>query len=369
MKVSQSIYIQLGPITYNKAIKHYSNLKNSFLKDYNRVAKETYGELQKQVETEIAKGFQTGDRSMEEVVQKTTKQLYEDVALLLETKLKDANKTADIKKLRAAYKTKSKREQDKAVSEAKKLGEELLPDNELKKIIVESLSRLQVGSSFDASTILEQVRGYRTKYLSRSTAKKRSIDITKGFYQEALVHKAFGQLLDHLDETIDVMHTGAQKVNNLETVYDEYIRFSDQLNSSFTKTVSYNLNIGYGLQSKPWKIPITGQKEAWALTNNKYGFGIGSRAELLAAMLAGLDPDNKEFNERNWLYGVKFLEQAAITAIGPRQLGYIVPKGFIWTADLITNFRANQYYLAFRVTQSNKFSKVAAWTFVEPRME
>lgn len=360
MKVSQSIFLQLQHVDYNEAIKRYTDLRTWFLNEFS-VAAKLEGEaaadtIEKTIATEI------NNTSLESIVPQTTKQLYEDVAAILKARIEN-NKDAksQIKQIKKDYKQSGEKVKKKAEQQATLLGESLLSDEELKEIIATSLSRLQVGSSFSADDILTQLKGYRLRYLTRSKAKKRVINITKGYYQEALIYKAFSTLIDTLDINLTVLDTGGIKVDGKDTLYDTYLRFFNNLDKcQFSKIVSENLDIGYGLQSKSWKIPLQSNSSEWSVLKNKYGFGLGSRDQLLS--MSGLK--GEPFHENTWLRGVQFLEQNAVAAIGKNQVGFVVPKGFIWTADLITNFRANQYYLAFGKSKDT-ISRNIAWTPAE----
>lgn len=359
MKVSQSIYLQLQNVHYNEAIKRYRDLRTWFINEFTTAAKLEGEGAADLVETLIAE--EINSTPLEQAVPEITKRLYNDMADLLKKRIEgDATAKSQIKKIKNDYKTGNKKAKKEAEKEANKLGESLLSDKELKEIIATSLSRLQVGQSFSAEDILAQLKGYRLRYLTRSKSKKRAINITKGYYQEALAYKAFSTLFDKLDAI--VLDTGPIKVGGKDTVYDTYLRFFENLDKSqFSQIVSENLDVGYGLQSKSWRIPLKAESGEWLTLKNKYGFSLGSRDSLLS--LSGLK--NEPFHENTWLRGVQFLEQQAVAAIGKNQVGFVVPKGFIWTADLITNFRTNQYYLAFGKLH-DKMSANVLWSPAEP---
>lgn len=359
MKVSQSIYVQLQTIHYNEAVERYNNLRTWFLSEFSAAARNEDANIRAAVEEQIAQ--EINSKSLEAEVPHITKELYTILDEALSAAISDGKAREKIKKIKTEYKTGQEKAKKEAIKQAEILGEALLPEEELRKIITETLSKLQVGSTFSIDDILAQVKGYRTRYLTRSKSKKHAINITKGYYQEALIYQAFLRIAETLESPLSVLDAGAIKVDGKDTLYDTYLRFADHLQKSeFQQIISEQLDLGYGLQSKSWKIPITDNEADWKALRYKYGFNLGSRQALLAS--SGLK--GEPFVETLWLRGVQFLEQQAVEAIGKNQVGFVVPGGFIWTADLITNFRSNQYYLAFGQTKDS-FSSSAIWTPVE----
>jgi hypothetical protein len=58
---------------------------------------------------------------------------------------------------------------------------------------------------------------------------KRAVDITKGYYQEALIYKAFSAMANSLDAQLTALPAGAIKVDGKDTLYDTYLRFFNQI--------------------------------------------------------------------------------------------------------------------------------------------
>ena len=111
--------------------------------------------------------------------------------------------------------------------------------------------------SFSVRVVLNKVRGKRS-----NTGQKYYIQSAKGFVREAVVHKAFVQFLQHLDEGDKyVMHTGGKKVENAETALDEFISFFKNIDEAYETTARFSSGEvlptyqGYGIQSKSWIAP------------------------------------------------------------------------------------------------------------------
>jgi hypothetical protein len=114
-------------------------------------------------------------------------------------------------------------------------------------------------SGVSIEDILNQVRSYRNKvYIGsagRRTSSKHYKRTTKGYLREAVVHKAFSDLTDWLDQKT-VLHAGSRKSSSsIDTVYDEYIDFLNSVEGSFYANVNENIDAGYGLQVKSWIAP------------------------------------------------------------------------------------------------------------------
>ena len=135
---------------------------------------------------------------------------------------------------------------------------------------------------------------------------KQRINIVKGYYNEALVFKAFSTLSEHLD-TMQVEHTGAVKKGGKDTEYDLYAEFIKPMEQfkTFNTIITEEIpDSGYGIQSKSWLAPWENSNKYSAA--QKYGLSVGSRKGLLNEFLSGYSKNPTGLYA--WLKGIYFLE-------------------------------------------------------------
>lgn len=357
MTVVQSSFIQLQGVTYDSAIDHYKNLRARFYQDYAKVSgqleQDVINDIEKQLITEIA------NENLEMQSNEMTNELYNDIIEVVKMRFEqgDASLIKQRAEARKKYYYSAKK---KALLEAQELGQDIFSDEELKSYIINQLRIKGVNQGFSINDILAQAKSYRNKIIaSRSKERKKRINTTKGYYKEAIVYKAFNQLAEHLQQQLNVMHTGDKKVGGKDTAYDLYLNFGKPLEDlDFQQIVTEELDVGYGIQVKSWIAPWESDKLSYF--NKKYGFSIGSRANLLKE--SGLD--EKSSNLYTWIKGILFLEKKAIQVLGQQQLGYTTGKGFYWTCDLISQFRNLQYFLAFGYRSQKPLSSSVSWVNV-----
>lgn len=345
---SSAIFAQLQGVTYSEAIDRYNYLKTRFFVEYSAVANTEERILREQVENDIASEINENPIEGQEGL---TESLYTDIARIM------ANKLEGVKGQRRNIKALYQQSKSKGMKAAAELGELLMPEEELADYVKTSLSSMGIGSGFSVEDIVNQVRSYRNKIiLTRTNTSAASyIRSTKGYYREALVYQAFSKLADHLD-SMPVISAGAIKnKSGKDTLYDTYISFLNNVTKNFELLVNDNVDVGYGIQSKSWTAPWESDKVGYF--NAKYGFSIGSRADLLSRSGLG----EMDCNLYTWVKGVQFLEQFAVEAIGENQLGFVTGKNFYWTADLIATFRAMNYFLAFGYRSEKKLSPSVSW--------
>lgn len=347
-----AIITQLQQVTYSKAIDRYNYLKTRFFVEYNAVANMEQKALQEQVENELANDINNNPIGEQQALVET---LYNDIATIM------ADKLTGVKTARKNVKELYSKSKSKGMKAAAELGEQLLSEQELMNYVKASLAKMNVNTGFSIEDILNQVRSYRNKIIltRTNTSAANYIRSTKGYYREALVYKAFSQLFEQLD-TIPVIPTGNLKDQfGKETVYDTYINFFNNIKNNFNIMVNEKVDVGYGIQVKSWSAPW--ERETIGYFNEKYGFGIGSRSDLLSQ--SGLK--DKISDIYSWIKGVMYLEQFAIEAIGENQLGFVTGNNFYWTADLIAYFRAMNYFLAFGYHENKSLSPSVSWQ-IEP---
>lgn len=334
----RDILAQIQTISYSEAIDRYNYLKTRFFMDYSTAADKEEKELIKEFEQNIIEDINNNPIEGQETL---TQELYKDLENTIISKIENVKKEQI--DLRAQYDRRKKQGNE----EAKKLIKYLMPEEELKQEIENKLIAMGV-KGFTATDILNQVRGYRNGIKFNKKNTEYYVRSTKGYFREAMVFKAFSKLRDNL-EKLPVISAGA--ANN---PYDIYIDFFNNIETSMNLAVTENIDIGYGMQVKSWIAPW--EKEEFNFWGEKYGYSIGSRENLLSE--SGLKNKSGIYN---FLKGILFLEKKAIQAIGPQQVGWITGNGFYWTVDLIKNFRAMNYFLAFGYQDKKPLSTNVVW--------
>ena len=344
----------LSGVTYESAINYYQNLKNSFLNQYAMAMDKSVLEVEKIFKDEIV------DEINSEGIEESGRLaniLFEEVHDAVISALEGTSKFPAL-----ANKAKSTSEFKKKLGqqEVQLALNEILDENKMRDLILQSLSKYgkSIGS-FDISDLLNQVRSYRNRMLliRTNTSAKRYKISSKGYFREALVHKAFSKLNDHLGHTV-VISTGSKKTeSNLDTVYDEFIDFFNSIEGTFNTVVNEKIdditNTGFGIQSKSWKAPWERND-----SNNPFvRYSMSGQAELFNY----LKSLNMGFNTFSWIKGVQFLEQHITSAIGPRQVIFSTGGGFYWTGELIANFRQMGYYYAFVFDKNHQATKSTSW--------
>lgn len=225
---------------------------------------------------------------------------------------------------------------------------------ELTKIIINELQKIDMP--IDGLSINDLLSWSKSLLYARVFYASKNIDVSNGYinnrkragagyFEEALLHKAFFKLSEKLKKSVATM-TGSSKIqqnkNKVDSVFDEYINFfsttEKELSSSFTESIDPDnptiLKNGFGLQSKlkhtPWDLQsfnTKNQVKSFSLTHN-----------------ASLYKDWQD--QRSWIKGVIFLEKKVCEAMG-NNVGYMLGSKFYWTYQLISKFHKNQYYLAF----------------------
>lgn len=362
MTVSQ-VEEELNEITYDDVINYYLSLKNDFMAQY-QIACATLGtEMPEQILDEIFTEInENAIEDQEEKVQNLFQNIRNEIVHALEGK----HTTFKEERLRLSKISGQKTKQ--ANDELNKMLDEVLDENKMMNLIIKNLqdNNASKTNGFSATDILNQVKSYRKKLLTKNprASIKYYKRTTKGYFREALVHKAFARLNEYLGNRIHpvAIHAG-NKVNEkgLDTIYDEYIDFFNDINQSFSDTVSIsrpNSQTGFGIQSKSWRAPWErSQVTKW----NR--FSVSHQAGLFAQFLS-LKSDEYSID---WLNSIKFLSQLnnMIVGIGERQVGYVTGANFYWTYQLIANFRRNNYFYAFVFNHDKQPSASTSWQSIE----
>lgn len=343
---------ELDSVTYSTAISHYNNLRASFLSQYSLAAKKSAAEIEKIFQEEIIS--EINQEGIENQVN-LTDQLFNQVREAVISQL-EGNKS--LNNLRQTLIQQSKSKKERATIEFKQGLDLILSEDKMKELTLQALSKYGAANNgFDISDILNQVRSYRNRLIlvrTNASAKyfKRS---SKGYFREALVHKAFSHISEHLDNKVVALSTGSIKnTRGQDTVYDEFIDLFNNLNFSFNEVINENFdnNTGFGIQSKSWTAPWERDDE-----NPWVRYSMSGQSELFNYM----NKLHYNCNTWSWIHGVKFLENYLVSAIGPRQVGFVTGKHFYWTGELIANFRQMNYFYAFVFNKQHKATSSTSW--------
>ena len=80
------------------------------------------------------------------------------------------------------------------------------------------------------------------------------------------------------------------------------------------------------------------------VSTRNYLFGVGSRSDLLNEFSS----KNKQYHP-SWIANINYLgaKEKTLATLGKANVFYSTGDGFYPTADLIKNFRAEEYFLSF----------------------
>ena len=343
---------ELESVTYSEAIAHYNNLKASFLTQYSFAIQQSIPEIEKIFQEEIIS--EINNEGIEEQVA-LTDALFEQVR---DAVIQQLNGNKSLNALRSKLIQQSKSKKEKATVDFQAGLNEILSEEKMKDLVLQSLSKYGASiNGFDINDILNQVRGYRNKIIlirTNASAKyyKRS---TKGYFREALVHKAFSKISQHLDGKVAAISTGSLKnAKGQDTIYDEFVDLFNNIESSFSDVISeqFDDGTGFGIQSKSWSAPWERENTSpWAR------YSMSGQSELFNYM----NKLHYSCNTWSWIHGVKFLENYLISAVGPRQVGFVTGQRFYWTGELIANFRQMNYFYAFIFNKEHKATSSTSW--------
>lgn len=352
---SELLQAQLNAITYVDAISYYKGQKQKFISEYAEAVGISVEQAKKQY---INKFFQTINTSN---LQKKSFSKSFELTGKLNTILVEALKTEDMSQFEKFKNENFKKYKDLSERGKKELQSSLFNLISIDQVYREIESALPTLGQDQELISKESFLSWTKSYLSASLLNKiQNIEKTKGnlpvlagFFEEALVHQATGQLTEHLKEkTKGAMLVGSKKISNtsgknkVESIFDEYFNFfSSDLDKDFYASIIVDDNTlasGFGAQVKLWNPP-------WMLKTPVNRRKISSNATLYG-----------QWREKtNWLSGVKFLERHAKQAIGDNVM-YITGNTVMWTYKLIQQFREHNYFLAF-LKENREFSKNIGW--------
>lgn len=343
------IQAQLSGVTYEDAIWYYKMQKDNFIQEYKKALGTESEQQASMYVNDFIKEINSGkfqqqsfgaiNTYLSELEKSLTAYFTGQGKNLLDSLEFDQNK-------------KYSEQKTSAINKVTEIIEKFSQLNEMHEVLEKALMKfcLQNNNNMDLSDLLNFGRAYARQYLfSLKTNNAVSINkaIGAGYFEEALVHKATGSLTKYLKNHIGgSMMTGSAKINGVDTVFDEYINFfSQDLSTSFQESVVFEdrqLLSGFGAQIKLWNPP-------WNVARPRASYHITHNKTLFEAW-----PEKK-----SWIQGVLFLQNKVREAIGDNVF-YVTGNNFYWTFELISEFRAQQYWLAFH-NSNNKFTSQVSW--------
>lgn len=360
---------KLSGVTYLGAIAHYKAEKNRFFTQYALTAKITEQQAIDKFNNEIVDEI---NENPVEDQEKLANELFKNLRDGILEKMKESSSRGTLSNYKKESQEKFQKKVTQGQKELQKEAERLVSEKEMKDYIIKHLSNYGVSNTgFSVNDLLNQAIGYRNALVTSIINNEKRPQLKyyerpgKGYVREAMIHKCFYNLFSQLENVKDIeggntytIATGNFAVDNKDTPMDQYISFLDDIKGSYLADAQYNLNLGYGVQSKPWVEPW---KEVPNYLAFKYGYDVGHRAELLNQLT--------EEEKYHWTLGVQVIGETENTliALGKQNIMFITGLNFYWTEDLIKNFRELNYFLAFvHRTQPDKAKKATAhirWQF------
>lgn len=346
----EQIAAQLSGVTYEDAINYYRIQKEQFKNQYLEAAEEIRREAAAKDIDEVIAKINTKNDFQGRAFGAAT-----DIIKNLEAAFAE-NLEGDISQLSALIQN-EKNEYSKISTK----GRQALIDYvaarydlyEITRMITTELSKMNLpseGASInDLLSWSRSILYARVFYTVKGTYKAGAFEGRKitgaGYFEEALVHKAFSELGEKLQKHVSMM-TGSAKIKsgkyNVDSIFDEYINFlSDvgNLQESFTSSIDPEqptiLKEGFGIQSKIWSAP-------WDLKSVREG----GKLPPVKKIASNTKLYQVWSDQYSWIKGILFLEKHVREALGDN-VGYMLGNQFYWTYELIQQFRQYQYYLAF----------------------
>lgn len=346
------VYRQISGVNYSEAISHYNQLKNRFFKELSITTGYSRKEVFEVFTDEIINTFNQKETTILEDHKESNRLYLAMEQAILEAFRGDGKK--NLRSIRAELQRQYPEEfniDNKALMEE---AERLFSDEEIEKVIWEHMYTaygLTRSTGVDISDIMNRMKSFRSRIFSQRivqnksnrTSFARASRSTKGYFREAMIHKSFYEFLSHLDKTLPdyaLLHAGGRHVDGAQPEMDEYINFLGAL-QNFEGQVKHEISSGYGIQSKSYIEPWKRNMEFIDTTKANLLFGVGSRSDLLGGFISS--------GNAGWIANVQYLgaKERTLAALGEYNVFYSTGSGFYFTADLISNFRANNYFLSF----------------------
>ena len=253
---------KLSGVTYSGAVFHYNSEKMRFFTQYIQAAGMTEKQAIEKFNDEIVEEINADPIGEQE---KVVNELFQHLRDGILNKMKESSSGGSL----ASYKKDSEQKFEEKVSTGqKKLQEEaekLVSENEMKEYIISHLQKYHISQTgFSVNDLLNQAIGYRNALTSSIINKEKRPALKyyerpgKGYLREAMIHKAFYNLFSQIEGVSDIeggntftIATGSFSVEGRDTPMDQYINFLGNIEGDYIADAQYNLNLGYGVQSKP----------------------------------------------------------------------------------------------------------------------
>lgn len=348
----------LKNVTYGDAMKTYSEMRNSFIKQYAKAIGDTTGKVATQYINDFINTINT------ENFQGQSFGLSNDLAARLESAVEAAMDRADLSQFSYLVTDSEKSYHEltkKAIRDLQLHLNTIFDLNLLHAELEQSLAQMKVSKTdagLNTDDILTWMKSYVTsKFYNKLRGKSSTYGrrtVLAGYFEEALTHKATGQLSKHLSQAMGSMQVGSTKIassrGTIDSVFDEYFNFlSADLDADFRASVNLDDNTltnGFGAQVKLWNPP-------WKLKKPPKTRSIASNINLY----------NQWQDKTSWIRGVQFLQSRVREAMGDNVM-YILGNSFYWTVDLIHDFKEHEYYLAFH-HDGKQFTQTVAWEQID----
>lgn len=332
---------QLSGVSYSSAIDNYNSLKQSFITEYSQAIGDYTQKNSQEYINNFINEINNGN------FQGKSFALANELLLNIETAATAKLSGENISKLAQLSGDFTKKYSDlgaQAKNLLKSQVEELYDLNTIHWQLKQQLQRVAPNNGgVSSADIFNQVKGYLAQKLYYNNIEGKNAtfrkDIIAGYFEEALIHGATSQLTQHLDNAIGgTLAIGSKTIvldgkHKVDTIFDEYFNFfSSNLSASFESSIEVNpreLTSGFGAQTKLWRAP-------WTLQKPVLSKSITTNSNLYNAWT----------NKKSWIKGVIFLENRVNEVFGDNVM-YILGNQFYWTADLLSQARQNDYFVAF----------------------
>lgn len=340
---------QLAGVTYSAAINRYNQLKNNFIHQYSQALGEQNDTLANKYIQEFIDEINEGPSNQARswgFARSLARQIENAVAVDM-----DAGTKSTLSDLSNNF---SKKYGDLSQTAKQLLKEQvntLFDLDKFHQILQSQITQLVPTDSeggVEPEDLINSIRSglaqnlYYAQIGQQATMQRASL---AGYFLEALVHGATAKLTSHLSNKvpgtkmmgstkIEIPIMGGKSIGKVDTIFDEYFNFfATDLDAEFQSSIDITgrelgLN-GFGAQVKLWNAP-------WKTANPPKSKKIGGNANLYAAWS----------DKKSWVKGVLFLETRVHQIFGDNVM-YVLGNSFYWTADFISDIRANDYYIAF----------------------
>lgn len=347
---------------YNAAIAHYQEQKKQFIDNLNAASQQTQQitasefmlQLNNEIESEI-------NAEIDQEFDRIFNLIQNDFLDNIEKKI--MGRSAAAKRLKEKFRSKSAIAEDKNKS-AREFYLLMIKEIEL---FLHTIGRdksfiAQFANNTSNEAIQSNLFGYLRKMVFERLRMGKTFEVSrthfktslKGYYKEELITDALSKVLDQYD--MAAVSTGTETnqkgqqikydiiiadratlsrvQQNKENALQPIINALDSLGTTIQGVGTANQPIIAGVQSKSWVEPF---KSSIAKKRNWAEFG-GAAAYM---------PDLNSTESYYWHAGVRNAMSNIIDIIGRGNIFYSTGTEIYWTADLLTQFRNEQYVLAF----------------------